>query len=124
MGYLAGGIAAWERAGLSFASLAHVTVTDLHERMAQDPELQVIDVRWPAEYVAGHLPRAVNLPLDRLSADHLPLDPTKPTAVVCAGGYRSSAGSSVLMRRGFPNLLNVVGGTGAWIKAGYETLSA
>ena len=75
LGYLAGGIAAWERAGLSLASLAHVTVTDLHERMAQDPDLQVIDVRRPAEYVSGHLPRAVNLPLDRLSTDHVPLDP-------------------------------------------------
>jgi rhodanese-related sulfurtransferase len=124
VGYLAGGIAAWDRAGLSLASLAHVTVTDLHERMAQDPKLQVIDVRRPAEYASGHLPRAVNLPLDRLSTDHLPLDPAKPTAVVCAGGYRSSVGSSVLLRRGFAHLLNVVGGTGAWIKAGYETPTA
>jgi rhodanese-related sulfurtransferase len=58
------------------------------------------------------------------ATDHVPLDPTKTTAVVCAGGYRSSAGSSVPLRRRFPNLLNVVGGTGAWIKAGYEAPAA
>jgi rhodanese-related sulfurtransferase len=49
----------------------------------------------------------------------LGLDPTKPTAVICAGGYRSSAATSILEQRGFSNLLNVGGGTSAWIAAGY-----
>ena len=43
-----------------------------------------------------------------------------PTAIICAGGYRSSAGTSILQRNGFSNLLNVTGGTKAWIDAGYE----
>ena len=123
-GYLAGGLAAWELAGLALESIEHVTVTDLHERMAADPTLQVLDVRRPAEFAGGHLPRAVNLPLDRLLDDAVPLDPARPAAVVCAGGYRSSAGASILQRRGFENLLNVVGGTGAWEKAGYPIAGA
>jgi rhodanese-related sulfurtransferase len=48
-----------------------------------------------------------------------PLDPSKPTAVICAGGYRSSAATSILESQGFSNLLNVTGGTSAWINAGY-----
>jgi rhodanese-related sulfurtransferase len=48
------------------------------------------------------------------------LDPTRPTAVICAGGYRSSAATSILQQHGFSNLLNVTGGTSAWIAAGYE----
>ena len=119
-GYLAGGIAAWEKAGLPLASLDHVTVSDLHERLREPPPVQVIDVRRPSEYASGHLPGAVNVPLDSLAEAPLTVDPHMPTAVVCAGGYRSSAGCSVLLRRGFDRLMNVVGGTGAWIQAGYE----
>jgi hydroxyacylglutathione hydrolase len=41
--------------------------------------------------------------------------------VLCAGGYRSSAASSILQRHGFRDLYNVVGGTSAWIAAGFPT---
>ena len=122
-GFLAGGIAAWQRAGLSLTSLSHITVSDLHERLPREPALQVLDVRRPAEYAAGHLPRAVNVPLDRLAAgEDVPLDTSGPIAVVCAGGYRSSAAGSLLQRRGLANLINVVGGTAAWAQAGYEVV--
>jgi rhodanese-related sulfurtransferase len=39
--------------------------------------------------------------------------------VICAGGYRSSAATSILEQRGFSNLFNVTGGTSAWIVAGF-----
>jgi hydroxyacylglutathione hydrolase len=123
-GHLAGGIAAWEKAGLALASVDHVTVSDLHDLLRDRPDTQVIDVRRPAEYAAGHVPGAVNVALDGLAAAPLPVDPHKPTAVVCAGGYRSSAGTSLLQRRGFAHLMNVVGGTGAWVKAGYPVSDA
>ena len=67
------------------------------------------------------MPRALNAPLatlDRVAAE-LPFAKDKPTAVICAGGYRSSAAASLLEQLGFTNLLNVSGGTGAWINAGY-----
>jgi hydroxyacylglutathione hydrolase len=44
----------------------------------------------------------------------------QPTAVICAGGYRSSAATSILEQGGFSSLMNVTGGTKAWIEAGYE----
>jgi hydroxyacylglutathione hydrolase len=48
------------------------------------------------------------------------LDPDTPFAVICAGGYRSSAAASLLQRQGFRHLYNVAGGTSAWLAAGYE----
>ena len=65
--------------------------------------------------------RALTAPLLSLQQNlsNLGLDPTKPTAVICAGGYRSSAATSILQQHGFSNLLNVTGGTSAWIDAGY-----
>jgi len=49
----------------------------------------------------------------------LGLDPQQRTAVICAGGYRSSAATGILQQRGFLDVLNVTGGTSAWIDAGY-----
>jgi glyoxylase-like metal-dependent hydrolase (beta-lactamase superfamily II) len=121
-GYLAGGIPAWEKAGLPLASLEHVTVDELRARLDEDPTLQVVDVRRPAEYASGHVPRAVNVPLDRLPHEAVPgVDPARPAAVICAGGYRSSAAASLHQARGFRTLSNVAGGTSAWTKAGYPT---
>ncbi|HXT63788.1 MAG TPA: MBL fold metallo-hydrolase [Pyrinomonadaceae bacterium] len=121
-GYLAGGIDAWQTAGLEVMTLPQISVAELKELIESRSDLQVIDVRRPGEYESGHAPRAVTAPLANLAdnAPSLELDATKPTAVICAGGYRSSAATSILQPLGFTNLLNVSGGTSAWIKAGYE----
>ena len=63
----------------------------------------------------------MSAPLGAIGTEIEGLDPRKPTAVICAGGYRSSAAASLLEQQGFADLYNVVGGTSAWIKAGYET---
>ena len=119
-GHLDGGVAAWDRAGLPLVARPQITVDELRSRRREIPTLQVVDVRRKGEYVDGHVPGAVNVPLDRLERDAGRLDPARPTAVICAGGYRSSAATSVLERLGFADLANVVGGTSAWIAAGYE----
>ncbi|HEX5886843.1 MAG TPA: rhodanese-like domain-containing protein, partial [Pyrinomonadaceae bacterium] len=119
-GYLDGGIQSWREAGFPVDSIEQVSVEQLKEKM-DDNELQIVDVRRPAEYVNGHVPGAFNAPLANLdkSLGPLPLKRDKLTAVICAGGYRSSAAASLLQQQGFSNLLNVSGGTGAWINAGY-----
>ena len=66
------------------------------------------------------MPGAVAAPLDSLPQQAARLDASRPTAVICAGGYRSSAAASVLASKGFRDLRNVTGGTAAWVKAGYE----
>ncbi|HZN07949.1 MAG TPA: rhodanese-like domain-containing protein, partial [Pyrinomonadaceae bacterium] len=126
-GYLNGGIQSWRDAGLPIEAIEQVSVDQLKEQIA-NRDLQIVDVRRPAEYGNGHVPRALNAPLAVLDAviGELPLQKDKPTAVICAGGYRSSAAASLLEQQGFTNLINVSGGTGAWINAGYpvETPSA
>jgi glyoxylase-like metal-dependent hydrolase (beta-lactamase superfamily II) len=118
-GYLAGGMDAWRRAGLGMNTITQISVGDLSELLSSRDDLQVIDVRQPGEYSDGHVPSAVNAPLARVGERVSEFDPNRQTAVICAGGFRSSAATSVLERKGFKNLLNVLGGTGAWITAGY-----
>src|SRR5207244_11637587 len=82
--------------------------------------LPIVDARRAGEYATGHVPGALHVPLDRLETDVARLDPARPTAVLCAGGYRSSAATSLLARRGFRDVANVTGGTAAWVGAGFE----
>ncbi len=120
-GYLSGGLPAWREAGLTVATVPQITVAELYDLIQQGNELQVLDVRRPPEYDGGHVPGATPAPLSHLK-ERIPglhLDPLKPTAVICAGGYRSSAATSLLPQHGFKNLLNVTGGTSAWINRGY-----
>ena len=121
-GYLAGGMNAWQEAGLERAAVQQITVAELKELTDTRSDLQLIDVRRPGEHDSGHAPRAISAPLATLREvlPHLNLNPKTQTAVICAGGYRSSAGTSILQQLGFNDLLNVTGGTKAWIDAGYE----
>jgi hydroxyacylglutathione hydrolase len=120
-GYLQGGLESWRAAGFEIATVPQISVDQLHELLQRENDLQVIDVRRPAEYESGHVGPAVTAPLGELqqTVAGLGVVPTQKTAVICAGGYRSSAATSILEQHGFTNLLNVTGGTGAWIKAGY-----
>lgn len=122
-GYLDGGILAWNAAGLEVETTPQMSVAELYAQLNEDGrKLQVIDVRAPGEYQSGHLPGAKNVPLPELERRvDKELDPSQPTAVVCAGGYRSSAAASLLQRHGFKDLYNIIGGTSAWVNAGYET---
>jgi len=119
-GHLSGGVAAWDRAGLPLRVRPQITVDELAARRRENAGLQVVDVRRKGEYAAGHVPGARHVPLDRLEREAALLDATRPTAAICAGGYRSSAATSLLENHGFTDLVNVVGGTSAWIAAGHE----
>jgi glyoxylase-like metal-dependent hydrolase (beta-lactamase superfamily II)/rhodanese-related sulfurtransferase len=121
-GYLAGGVKAWAEAGLKLDVIPQISVAELKVLIDTQPDLQIIDVRREAEFESGHAPHAKSAPLAKLLevVPHLNLKQTAQTAVICAGGYRSSAGAGILQSFGFKNLLNVTGGTKAWIDAGYE----
>ena len=115
-GYLEGGIDAWRAAGRPVATLTDLAARDLHaQRAAGGPEL--VDVRQPVEYAAGHPPGARHIPLGLLPRHAAELR-DRPLAIMCAGGYRSVIGASALMRAGITRLVNVPGGFRAWSQAG------
>ena len=118
-GFLTAGIYSWDRAGLQLATTPQMPVDELQDRMSEKSRLQLIDVRGPGEYNAGHIPGAVNIPLPRLEDEIGQLAKDSPVAIVCASGYRSSIASSILERHGLGEVYNVVGGTSAWASAGY-----
>lgn len=81
---------------------------------------QVVDVRDAAEYTAGHLPDARNIPLAQLAERISEIEKYKDTPVilVCQSGTRSGKGCTELGKLGFTKVHNLAGGIGAWSGAG------
>jgi rhodanese-related sulfurtransferase len=86
---------------------------------ARDRRINLIDVRTPAEYAAVHAAGAVNIPLDELDAASVShLDPAEPIYLICKSGARAAKAIHKLRAAGYCNLINVHGGTDAWVTAG------
>jgi len=113
-GFLSGGMYAWDRIRGRVEKVAQIPVDELKHQLDEGAELQLIDVRRPNEYSGGHAPGFVNVPLSHLAEHVDEFDRARSTAVMCQGGYRSSAGTSILAKHGFTKLYNVVGGMTAW----------
>ncbi|MPY52822.1 rhodanese-like domain-containing protein [Streptomyces acidicola] len=95
---------------------------DVAQARARLPELTVIDVRTPAEYASGHLPGALNIPLDDLRRALPAIEGAASRGdllVVCASGARSENACRTLAEHGIA-AATLAGGTGAWAAAGHE----
>jgi rhodanese-related sulfurtransferase len=77
----------------------------------------VLDVRNPDEYVAGHVARAVLIPLGELAERQDEIPPGDPLYVICAVGGRSLAATKALVEAGHA-AVSVAGGTKGWIERG------
>ncbi len=119
-GYLEGGIRAWDEAKRTLARTEQIPVDELKARLAEGADVTVVDVRRPGEWEAGHIARAMHLPLHELEKRAASLDRDRPVAIICASGYRSSIATSLLERLGFRRFSNVVGGMNAWSAAKYD----
>ena len=78
---------------------------------------QFVDVRTMEEYASGHASRAVNIPLDTLTANLDKLERNEPVYLICETGNRSKKAAVILKEAGYPNVINVTGGTKAWSAA-------
>jgi len=83
-------------------------------RIADLHGLVLVDVRNPGEVALGSIPGAQHISLPALLGRIGDLDPTRPTVVFCAGGYRSSIAASLLRSHGFRDVSDLVGGYTAW----------
>ena len=118
LGYLKGGIEAWQQDGKEIANMQSVSATVLKEKMKE--EVAIFDVRKDAEYSSAHIPNAKHTSLSLIN-EYLSDYPTKePFYVHCAGGYRSVIAASILKNRGIHNVIDVAGGFKAIKEADIE----
>jgi len=95
---------------------SRMTATEFESRKGGIDGLQLVDIRNPGEFALGSIEGAATVPVGQLPGRITELDPTAPTVVFCAGGYRSSVGASVLRQAGFTDVSDIIGGYGAWLE--------
>jgi hydroxyacylglutathione hydrolase len=109
IGYLEGGVSAWQQAGKELDSIRSITAESFASETKSNNN-PVFDVRKPGEYAAEHIDGANNTSLEFIN-EHLSAFPTDENFYVhCAGGYRSVIAASILKSRGYHNLTDVAGG--------------
>ncbi len=104
---------------LPFGAVPEVTADELGRSLAGETPPILLDVRTPAEFRAGHIAGATNVPVTRL-ANELPaltLDPRRPVVAVCATAHRSIPAVRLLQRHGLA-ARQLAGGMLAWRRAG------
>jgi rhodanese-related sulfurtransferase len=125
VGYVEGGVAAWQKSGRRVAQSAQISALELRNELAAGSEIQVVDVRRASEWDTGHIAEGHLKPLNQFAALLAPngeargkllagLDTARPVAVHCKSGYRGAIAASLLERAGFGTVANVTGGFDAW----------
>ncbi|MCT4000179.1 MBL fold metallo-hydrolase, partial [Elizabethkingia anophelis] len=108
VGYLKGGLSAWQSAGKETDSVERITPEEFAQRYTKDA--RIIDVRKEGEYAAEHIAEAYSRPLAYINTWIKDIDPKEHFFLHCAGGYRSMIAASILQARGYRNFTEVEGG--------------
>ena len=112
LGYLEGGIDAWQAAGKEVSTLESISAETLSNTVKSE-SLNILDVRNNGEHEASHLENAQHFALDAINQNMNQIDSKKIYHIHCAGGYRSVIAASILKARGFNNLVDIDGGFAA-----------
>lgn len=89
----------------------NITVTELARRLQQP--IQLLDVRRPDEYFAGHIDQALNVPYEVIRYLPAQISKTHPVYLICTGGVRSVWAAKKLQQQGY-QVINVLAGMDAW----------
>src|SRR5919204_840984 len=109
-GSVAGGIGAWQAAGLETRATPAIDPAELGRRL-DAAEVTLLDVREDDEWDERHVEGSIHVPYHELRdglPDGLPRD--TPLAVACSAGNRSSLAASLLRRAGLENVVHVTDG--------------
>jgi glyoxylase-like metal-dependent hydrolase (beta-lactamase superfamily II)/rhodanese-related sulfurtransferase len=113
IGYLAGGIAAWQNAEKQTDKINSISAAEFEVVLNTNKNINVLDVRKPGEYEAEHLEATLTRPLDYINDWTNEVSADETYYVHCAGGYRSMIAASILKARGIDNVIDIAGGYGA-----------
>lgn len=91
-----------------------ISAAELHDLMNSRTGWQLVDVREPYEFSAGHIEGALHIPLTELQARAAQLDRSADIVFICRSGGRSAQAQSWADSQGFSKTLNLQGGMLAW----------
>jgi glyoxylase-like metal-dependent hydrolase (beta-lactamase superfamily II)/rhodanese-related sulfurtransferase len=114
VGYLAGGMQTVTARPELAVRTEGISPEALAKELTQAPSPFLLDVRAVREWKQGAIEGNVNIPLNHLAERIAEVPRGRRIVVYCAGGYRSSAGASLLKQYGFDDVAHLSGGIRAW----------
>ena len=118
IGYTLPDEAGWRQEGIDLASIPVRRCEQIRRILQSDSSLQLVDVRSRAEWLKGHLPGAISMPLLDLDPKARSLDPSKPSLVYCHEGYRATTAASILLRESAGDIGILIDGVEGWSASG------
>lgn len=100
--------------------IREVTVAETRQRLSQNPDARLIDVREDNEWQTAHAAGAEHLGKGIIERDIEAEVPGKATELIlyCGGGFRSALAADVLQQMGYTNVFSMAGGWKAWKASG------
>jgi hydroxyacylglutathione hydrolase len=114
VGSLDGGMDAWSASGRELTSFETAEVADLASWILSAEPMTVVDARNEDEWVHGHVPGAVRMPVPDISHHAHELPREAPVAVHCGVGYRAAIAASLLEQAGLRRIIHVIGPYSDW----------
>ena len=108
----------WRKEGLELASISIERCEQVRRTLQSDPSVQLVDVRSRAEWLKGHLPGAISMPLLDLDPKERVLDPAKTSLVYCHEGFRATTAASILLRESAGGIGILIDGVEGWLALG------
>jgi len=118
IGYILADENQWWKEGLDLARISIQRCADVHEALQSDRSVQLVDVRSHAEWLKGHLPGAIFVPLLDLDSGIRSIDPSKRSLVYCREGYRATTATSILLRQSSGDFGILIDGFDGWSALG------
>lgn len=103
-----------------FSSIKEIEAPQLAELMGQDTDIQVVDIRQPAEIASGTVPGAEVMPMHTIPLRIQEIKQDKPVILVCRSGARSAQACMFLAQNGYENIYNLRGGMMGWAGSGQQ----
>lgn len=88
------------------------------QKIKDDDNVQIVDIRGASEYRSGHIAGAENVFLGTLEENLDKISRNKKVVIHCQGGDRASIGYSILAKHGFTNVVNYSPGMNQWVNEG------
>ncbi|MEZ5004518.1 MAG: MBL fold metallo-hydrolase [Chitinophagales bacterium] len=109
LGYLEGGLTAWQEEGYETDSIMSVSAETVAQQFKND--ITIFDVRTLTEYQSEHVENVINIPLSDINDQMATFKAQEDNFYVhCKSGYRSMIAASILKARGIHNLYDIKGG--------------
>lgn len=103
--------------------IREVSVAETQQRMRDDNDVKLVDVREDNEWNDAHAAGAIHLGKGIIERDIETTVPDKNAEIIlyCGGGFRSALAADALQQMGYTNVFSMAGGWKAWKEAGAAT---